>query len=366
MINIKKLRDSLIHIKKLSHFDGEKRRISLILLGPTFIILVVAYFYFTAERYITTDNAYLKADKVSIAAEVSGRLKQIFIKDNEVVHKGQLLFTIEEEPFVIAVQQAKAQLAQTANKLLSTKASYQQKIAAMEANAANLKYLEDEYYRSKKLLGKDFIATARYQQAESAWLSTQKSLKALQYEVEAEKAMLDGKPDLELKEYASYQQSLASLEKAKLDLKRIMVTAPFDGVAANVKLNPGAYILTGMSLFNVVKNNGLWIEANFKETDLTHVQPGQKATVEIDTYPGKKWTATVISITPATGSEFSVLPAQNSSGNWVKVVQRIMVRSEFDKKASSSLLAAGMSANITIDTGYNRLARFFQRQLTRK
>ncbi len=348
------------YLYKMTRIATQYRKLFYIFSGPFLIILLGAYFYLMGGKYLSTDNAYLKAEKISIATEISGRVERIHVKDNTFVQPGQILFTVEKEPFILAVHQAEAALLTIENELTSSKASYHQKIAALEASAANLEFLKAEFIRSQQLAHRDFIAQAKFDEARFKKEAGEKNYEALRFDAEAEKAKLNNNPTLPIQEYSAYKKGLAQLEKAKLDLTHTEIVSPFAGTVAQVtSITPGTYVTVGMPLFNIVQNQKMWIEANFKETDLTFVKPGQEAVLEVDTYPDKKWKAKVVSISPATGSEFSILPAQNSSGNWVKVVQRIMVRLEIDHLDDAIPLSAGMSSNVTINTGQNKLMRLF-------
>ncbi len=349
------------HIKRRWKQDGKprSRKMTVLIFGPLALIIIGAGFYLFGDRYISTDNSYVKAEKTSISAEVSGKIIKVNVKDNSRVAKGDELFLIDPEPFQIAVSRAEANLNKVRTEIESMRSDYHQKLAELARSDESVRYRESENKRYKDLVAKDAVSKEKSDEVRFDFNAAAKDRDAVKQEVESLKAKLGGDPDIAAEKHPNFKQAKAELEKAQLDLSRVKIIAPSDGVVANVTMEPGEYTATGLPLFTLVNDRAQWIEANFKETDLTHVRPGQHAELKVDTYPGVTWDATVISITPATGSEFSILPAQNSSGNWVKVVQRIMVRLELEDSQGKPPLAAGMSTYVTVDTGANRLHRMF-------
>ncbi len=316
--------------------------------------------YSLGGRYVSTDNAYLKAPKISISPEVAGKVTEVLVTDNTRVKQGDLLFRIDEQPFAIALRGAEADLAGVGSDIGGLQADYQQKKAELERAEENIRYQQQEYDRYRQLMATSAVAAAKVDEAKHLLTEATKARDSALQEMMAEEARLSGNPALPAQQQPRYLQAVSAVDKAQLDLTRTTVTAPSNGIVASVTLEPGEYVTPGQPLFSLVDDSHIWIEANFKETDLTYVRPGQKAEVEVDTYPGHHWNATVASITPATGVEFSLFPPQNSSGNWVKVVQRIMVRLEIDKQDKDFPLAAGMSTLVTIDTGKTRVARMLE------
>ncbi len=334
--------------------NGGRR--ALIWGGPLIIAAVGGFLYLDGGRFVDTDNAYLKAAKVSISAEVSGRIAEVAAADNQQTQKGALLFRVDKAPFEIAVLEATANLANVRSEIEGMKGDYLQKQAAFEKAQEDLNFQEKEYVRARGLKANGTVSVSHFDEIEKNRNAASREVESARQEMAAARARLID-PDLAVEEHPRYKGALAHLDKAQLDLQKTDVTAPIDGTTANVTMQTGEYIITGVPLFSIVDGRHIWIEANFKETDLTHVKKGQPATVAVDTYPGKVWQARVESITPASGSEFSILPAQNSSGSWVKVVQRIMVRLELDDGKEALPLAAGMSATVSIDTGHTRFER---------
>ncbi len=335
------------------------RRMAVLVLGPAALIVVGVVLYLFGDRYISTDNSYVKAEKTSISAEVSGNIVKVNVKDNSRVAKGDELFLIDPEPFQIAVSRVEANLNKVRTEIESMRSDYHQKVAELARSDESVRYRESENTRYKDLVAKDAVSKEKGDQVGFDFNAAVKDRDAVEQQVESLKAKLGGDPDIAAEDHPNFKQAKAELAKAQLDLSRVTIVAPSDGVVANVTMEPGEYTAIGLPLFAIVNDRNQWIEAHFKETDLTHVRTGQHAELTVDTYPGVTWDAKVVSITPATGSEFSILPAQNSSGNWVKVVQRIMVRLELADNNNKFPFAAGMSTHVTVDTGANRLQRMF-------
>ncbi|MDT8399589.1 MAG: HlyD family secretion protein [Pseudomonadales bacterium] len=330
----------------------------MLILGPLLIAAVGAWFYLHGGRYVSTDNAYLKTEILTISSEVSGRVVELDLKDNTPVSEGQLLFKIDDQPLLIARARAEANLADTKADIEGLKAEYlNQKLVIAKAET-ELEFRKKELERMRKLKAQGSVSAAVYDQAEHDWDSAQSDLQNKQQGLQVLKArLLD--PQQPVEAHPRYRQALAELEKARFDLSRVEVRAPVSGIVVNLSLHVGENVIAGAPILSLIDDSRIWLEANFKETDLSYLRPGQSAEVTIDTYPGQHWQARVASVTPATGAEFSLLPAQNSSGNWVKVVQRIMVKLEFVDSHEDLPLAAGMSAEVTVDTGHIRtLGRF--------
>jgi membrane fusion protein (multidrug efflux system) len=326
----------------------------LLILGPLALLVGGTYFYITGARYVSTDNAYVKSDIAAISAEISGKVDQVAVTDNDHVTAGQLLFRVDSQPFHLALTRAEAQLKTTRDEILSKEASYRQKQSEIVIAQQNIAFYEQELGIYEKMAKNQIAAQTQLDEARHNLTTARQELPALQQELAAILAELGGQADAPPEQHPRYLAAQAARDQAVLDLQRTEIHAPANGIITNLTLRPGDYIKTGTPIFSLVETDHLWVEANFKETDLTHMRPGQTASVEIDTYPGTTWSTTVGSISAATGAEFALLPPQNSSGNWVKVVQRIPVRLEIADKPGQPQLRAGMSAVIEIDTGYHR------------
>jgi membrane fusion protein (multidrug efflux system) len=231
----------------------------------------------------------------------------------------------------------------------------------------DLRFYDREYRRQADLAQRRVVAETQLDTASHNLDSARQKLAELKQQVSAARAQLGGDPGLPVVAQARYRQAKADLDKARRDLAHTQVTAPVTGIVSHVdSLQPGQYLVVAMPALSLVSSERVWVEANPKETDLTHIIPGQPAEISIDSYPGRRWRAVVASVSPATGSEFALLPAQNVSGNWIKVVQRIPVRLELEPAADNPPLRAGMSATVTIDTGRQRsLSSLFQATFAR-
>jgi membrane fusion protein (multidrug efflux system) len=328
---------------------------TLLLIGPIVVIGGALWVYLTGGRYAATDDAYIKADIVNIANDVSGIVASVAVKEGQPVRKGDLLFELDSEPFKIAHEGAQAQLGIVSNQLNAAKASYNAARAQVEQARTDLEFYKVTNQRQSDLAARGVAAQAALDQARRDYLGAQSRLLGAQRQADALLAQLGGKPDEPLEQNAQYLAAKAAVDKAARELAHVKVLAPSDGVVTNVAaLQAGNFLGASQTAFNLVSRDRLWVEAHMKETDLEHVKIGDPATVAVDTYSGRIWHARVASIAPATGSEFSVLPSQNSSGNWVKVVQRLTVRIAVVQRDDAPPLRAGMSVYATIDTGVRR------------
>lgn len=336
---------------------GRLLRFTLLLLGPLLVIAVGSYIYLTGGRFVETDNAFVKADKVMIAAEVSGLISSVSVRENQRVEKGDELFRINDHSYRIALMAAEAGLANARDRIASLKATHRQKQEELALARTNIAFAQREFERQSKLISSSAGSRAKLDATRHELDIARQQLDVIAEEIAEITAQLGGNPDIPVEQHSLYLAALAEKEKALLDLERTVVRAPFAGIASNTPqvgqqvIGNGAFSSAVMSL---ISDQDVWIEANFKETDLTHVRPGQNVTITIDTYPGETWHGTVESVAQATGAEFSVIPPQNASGNWVKVVQRIPVRIRLDERSDDLPLRAGMSSVVEIDTGYSR------------
>jgi len=339
----------------------QRLRLPLMLVGPIVVLLAAGWWYLTTGRYVSTDDAYVDAARISISNDVSGRVAEIDVRDNELVTAGQGLFKLDQRPFVIAVEEAKAQLASIKLQIESMKATYQQKKADAAATEATLIYQQRELERQQRLLTSGTASQAQYDQTNHAYKIAREQLASKEQDVASTLASLGGNPDIPVAQHPMVQHAQAALDRAELNLSYTVVRAPEAGIVTKVdQLQVGNWVQgvnTGAAptaLFSLVSTKRLWVTANFKETELTHMRPGQTATVEIDTYPDIVFAAKVQSLSPGTGLTFSLLPAENATGNWVKVVQRLPVRLSFSELDPNHPLAAGLSATVEVDTGFRR------------
>ncbi|MGO9786377.1 MAG: HlyD family secretion protein [Stellaceae bacterium] len=334
-----------------------RQRLLLLILGPLAVLAVAAYLYFSGGRYVSTDDAYVKADKISISADVGARVVEVDVADNQPVHQGDVLFKLDDSSFRIALEHAQANLAAVRLQIDGLKATYRQKQADLKSAQDTAAYRQKEFDRQQQMLAGHVTSQAKFDEAKNNLDVARQQLDADQQQLDNVLASLAGNPDIETGQHPLVRQAQEQVDQAALDLSHTVVTAPADGIVTKVANLPvGEYLNASVPAFALISTGNVWIEANFKETDLTHMLPGDRATVDVDTYPGKTFNTHVQSIGAGTGSEFSVLPPQNATGNWVKVVQRIPVRLTIDDPDPARPLRAGMSVDVEVDTGYSRIS----------
>lgn len=322
-------------------------RFILMLSVPLILLLVGGYFYLTSGRYVSTDNAYVQQDMVSVAPEVQGIVTEVLVHENQQVHRGDLLFRIDPRPFRIALANADAQIAAAqvqVNQLATRSAGTAADISGAEANLA---YQQREFARLRDLMRQGWITRTRYDEAQHNVNEAQERLaNARAAAANASSALAGGGVDNQ----PALQAARVAREQALLNLSRTEVRAPADGTVSQTdRLQVGNAVVTGVPVVTIVRSATTYVEANYKETDLANMYVGQPAEIEIDAYPGMTLHGRVASIGAGTGSQFSVLPAQNASGNWVKVRQRVPVRISIEGNPARPLLA-GLSANVSVDT----------------
>lgn len=331
----------------------ERLRLPLLIAGPLLLAIVAGYFYLFGGRYESTDDAYVRAAQASISSNVSGRVVEVAVHDNQHVRQGDLLFRLDAAPYTIAVAEAQAQLGKARLEVEQLRATYRQRKADLAAAQDTLKYRTSEAQRQQHLLDKGIASQAQFDAALHAKQNAQQQFNSAQQQIQAALAALGGNPDMPLEQHPYVLAAQAQLDHARLNLSYTTVVAPQDGVVTRVdELQVGDYIPAAKPVFALVSNRDVWVEANFKEVQLAHMRPGQSAEIAVDALSGRKLHATVASVSPGTGNEFSVLPAENATGNWVKVVQRVPVRLELDDP--SIRLQSGLSAQVTVDTQYQR------------
>ncbi len=327
----------------------------LLAAGPVLVLAGALFVYATGGRYISTDDAYVHAGKLTVATDVSGIVANVAVTESQKVEKGQVLFTLDQEPFQIALAGAQANLGTVRNQLTTLQATYRQKQAQIEQAKTDVTFFETTFQRQQDLLKRGVASQAAYDQARRDLDSARQKVTMAQNDAQATLAQLGGNADSAIEQNPTYLAAQAQVDKAQRDLRRTTVLAPIPGIVTNVDaLQVGEYLPAAQAAFSLVSSADVWIEANPKESDLTYLKPGAPATVSIDAYPGREWQATVTSLRPATGTEFSVLPAQNATGNWVKVVQRVPIRLTVEMPAGAPELRTGMSATVEIDTGHRR------------
>ncbi len=316
---------------------------------PLALLAAGGAYYLANDHYVSTDNAYVQQDKVSVAAEVSGKIVEVLVRENQPVKAGQILFRIDPAPYRIAAAQADATIAQAQVRVTTLEADFQSRGVGIDKAREAVAFYTKEYQRQSALMQTGFTTKARLQEAEHALSEARSQLAAAEAEVQKARAALAtgaAEPGVNPQVLAGQVQK----QKALLDLSRTVVRAPVDGVVSQAeRLQVGQTMVSGLPALTIVARSGTWVEANFKETDLNHMKVGQSAVLSFDAYPSLKLKGHVASIGAGTGSEFSVLPAQNANGNWVKVTQRVPVRIALDGQPARPLIA-GLSTHVRIDT----------------
>jgi membrane fusion protein (multidrug efflux system) len=344
--------------------DRARLRRILMIGGVGAIAAVSAFFYLTGGRYVTSEDAYIRAKKLMVSTDVSGLVQEVNVKEGDRVKAGQVLFSLDPHPFENALANANAALLQATQTTDSDRATYLASTAKINAQAAQVRLAQQNYDRYAALAKSDAIAATQVDQARSALETAKATLASLQQDAKTDLARLGGDPNQPAQMTPAYLKAKAAADEAARQLAHAVVRAPFDGVVTNVdSLQPGTLVISAMSAFSttsavgLVAENDEWIETNLKETELTYIREGNPVTFTVDTYPGHQWNGEVQTISAGSDSTFSALPSQNSGGNWVKVVQRIPVRLKIFHKADDPPLRAGMSAVISIDTGERRWQR---------
>jgi membrane fusion protein (multidrug efflux system) len=319
------------------------------------VILGTGYMWLNGGRMVSTDDSYVEAAEVNATTDVPGIVSQVLVHEGEAVKTGQVLFQLGQRHFQISVDGAKAKLAETALTLAAMKEDYQRMLKDADTAAAKVGEDQSDFARYASLIHSGGVTRAEYDDAKYKLQADQANLAALQEQAKTQLAKLGGDIATPIDQYPDYESGQADVAEAQRQLNHTTVRAPFDGIVTNVEqLQPGQYLTAASPAFGIVSTDDVWVTAQFKETQLTHMRVGQTVTIGVDAYPGQTWKGVVQSVAPASGSQFSLLPAENSSGNWVKVVQRIPVRITLTDGPKDVRLAAGMSAEVSVDTGHTR------------
>ncbi len=325
------------------------RKWLLMISVPAILVGGAAWYYVVNNHFVSTDNAYVQQDKVSVSAEIGGRIVAVGVKENQTVKAGDLLFRIDPEPYRIAMAQADASIAAAQVKVVGMETDLSTKGVDIESAREDVRFFEAEYRRQSDLMRNGFTTRARLDAAAHALSDARSELADSQADaIKAQAALATGSaaPGVNPGVLAGQVQK----RQALYNLSKTEVRAPVSGVISQAdRLLVGQMMTQGLPAVSVVVSNRSWVEANFKETDLRNMRVGQPAELEFDAYPDMKLHGHVASIGAGTGSEFSVLPAQNANGNWVKVTQRVPVRIAIDEQPSRPLIA-GLSTHVRIDT----------------
>ena len=393
------------------------KRFILLIFIPLMTIMFTLGFFYSLGRYITTQNAYIKAPIISIQSQIPGRVKTVFVKDNQQVKKGQKLFKIDTAKLKLDLSEQKQNLLTIKKEIDNRKSKYNEATEEIKLAEEEIKYYLLEMRRAKSLINveiklaeekvkyhqlefnriknlvnkgvglkskldeeqylyqsainnlKAVKLNSNFEEIKHSYTSSKQKLKIINDKAKTILTTLNGDAELKFDEHPLYLKHLTKLEQISFDIEQSTIFAEQDGIIAQMNLEEGEYIDIGKVLFAIVDEKNAWLEANLKETELTNIKVNQSAVFTPDAYPNNSWNAKVESISPATGSEFSILPPQNSSGNWVKVVQRVPVKiaigssiiNENIQNNSKKDLRVGMSVSVTIDTKYKRDVPFLIR-----
>jgi membrane fusion protein, multidrug efflux system len=337
--------------------SAARRRLRVVLFLLLPLALIIAWIlYAKGGATMSTDDAYVEANTVGVSTDVSGIVAQVDVKENQPVTRGQILYTLRDRQYRYALDRASAQLGAARDSLLALQASYRDMQARIAQAQYDLGYSQVLFRRAQNLAHAHIVSSTGYDTAQRNLESSRQSLASLKEQLAGIDASLNGHPTGTVEQYPQYLSALAARNEAARELAHTIVRASFDGIVTSVpSIQPGRYLAESVTAFYLVDTDHVWVHADPKETELTYVHPGQSVTVEVDTYPGEKWHGTVESISPAAAQQFALLPAQNTSGNWVKVVQRIPVRIAVDTSDRNlPPLRAGMSVEVSVHTGHVR------------
>ena len=325
------------------------------------LVVVGAIWWLLGGRYVSTDNAYVHQDLVTIGSDVAGRIAEVQVHENEHVTAGQVFFQLDAAPYRIALADAEANVSKQRLQVEQLRAGYHDSQARLRAAEQEVDFRRREFERQSRLAQGGYAAKAHIDEVQHALENAEQQLQMARQGVESTRAALGGNPDIATEHHPLVREAIAARARAQLDLEHTVTHAPADGVVSQTDhLQVGQYIAVGEPVLSLVESGKSWVEANFKETELGGIRPGQKADIKIEAYPGLRLQAEVESIGAGTGSQFSLLPSENASGNWVKVVQRVPARLHIVTPTKMPL-RAGLSATVTVDTGRQR--GFFGRAL---
>jgi len=327
-------------------------RLVLLVVIPLIALVAGGYFYLTSGRYISTDNAYIGAQKVLITPDISGKISNVLVTEGQHVNAGDALIEIDPEPFRIAVTQAEARLAAVRTEYANLKTNFTslQKRIALARETLELK--QRDLDRKNTLVANRTGSQADLDNSMTLLVVAKTALEQLEMQQESIRNQLLGNENLPIEKYPPYAQAAAAVDQAKRDLDHAVLRAPIAGMATQVaSIQLGRYVTAGTPVFSLIDDAHPWVDANPKETDITHLKVGQPVNISVDTFPDRKFRGVVASVSPGTGAQFAILPPQNASGNWVKVVQRVPMRIEFDAGEDVSNLRSGMSVTVDIYTG---------------
>ncbi|MDB5599615.1 MAG: transporter [Xanthobacteraceae bacterium] len=340
---------------KAKGLSRQRLRTILLVVIPALALMVGFALYLSGGRYISTDNAYVGAQKVLITPDISGKVGSVTVREGQHVNAGDELLAIDPEPFRLALAQAQAKLATVRSDFATLKTNYKSLSQLLDYARQNVELKRRDVERKTDLLAKKSGSQADVDTSAATLVTAQLQAQLGSQQLSTTLNQLQNNPDLPIEKFPAFMQAQAALDQAQRDLDHTVLRAPIAGIATQVdNIQLGRFVSAGTPVLSVIDDAHAWVDANPKETDLTYLRVGQHVALDVDAFPDRTFHGTVASVSPGTGAQFSVLPAQNASGNWVKVVQRVPVRIAFDAGENTELLRAGMSVNVEIDTKRTR------------
>jgi len=342
-------------VVKPAGFARRNLRMILLVVVPTIAAVAGLAFYLSGGRYISTDNAYVGAQKVLITPDISGKVSRIVVREGQHVAPGDILFEIDSAPFKLALAEAQAKLASARVDLANLKSNVKSLTTLAELAQKNVELKQRDVERKSALVAKNTGSQLDLDNSASATVTAQLTAQFTLQQKTSTLNQLLGDPDLPIEDFPAYRQAKAAADHAERDLDHTVLRAPISGTATQVdNIQLGRFITAGTPVFGVIDDTAPWVDANPKETDITYLHIGQKVSMDVDSFPGHTFHGTVATVSPGTGAQFAILPPQNASGNWVKVVQRVPVRIAFEPDQDTKDLRSGMSVRVDIDTGRSR------------
>jgi membrane fusion protein, multidrug efflux system len=342
--------------RRSARLGRKQLRMILLVVLPAIALLAGIGFYLSGGRYISTDNAYVGAQKVLITPDISDKIIHVDVHEGQHVNPGDELFTLDPVPYRLALDTAQAKLAAARSDYDKLKTNLASLSTMSDFSKKNVDLKQRDVDRKTKLVSTQAGSQTDLDTAIGGLVTAQLISQFTVQQHDTTLNQLLGNPDLPLEQFPEYAQAKAALVQAQRDFDHTVVRAPISGTATQVdNIQVGRFVPAGTPILSVIDDQAPWVDANPKETDITYLRIGQKATLDVDSFPDHTFKGTVVAVSPGTGSQFSILPPQNATGNWVKVVQRVPVRIAFDKDENTRLLRSGMSVVVEIDTGHSRL-----------
>ncbi len=341
---------------RFAQLDRKRLRMILLVGLPALAVLIGLVLYLSGGRYVSTDNAYVGAQKVLITPDISGKVIHVAIVEGQHVNAGDEIFTLDREPYRFALEQAKAKLDTARSDYDKAKSNLTSLTTLVDLAGKNVELKQRDVDRKSKLVSTQAGSQVDLDTAAGTLVTAQLQAEFAKQQLDSTLSSLLGNASLPLEQFPEYAQSKAALDTAQRDYDHTLIRAPISGTATQVdNIQLGRFVAAGGPILSVIDDHAPWVDANPKETDITYLRIGQKATLDVDSFPDHTFKGTVVAVSPGTGSQFSILPPQNATGNWVKVVQRVPVRIAFDKDENTRLLRTGMSVVVDIDTGHSRI-----------